>query len=214
MTVCGPRWRWWRHRQNRSVCAPTTSMPWASLQRNLQRRSKNSCLISRSHMRLTLYDRLLVWSKTSALPSNILVQINGVNHTKTLVFSFRIADSWPMNFDDSNARNDWCWKHDYDLPELVQTMLNFIGSDSRIAQANWVCSWTLKICIFHKDLVTQKRELWSVNSHIPFLFCVICIFLLTSTDYMYNCKLYKEVRSLFKSRWKTVRVAQVFWKLN
>lgn len=47
-----------------------------------------------------------------------------------------IADSWPMNFDDSNARNDWGWKHDYDLPELVQTMLNFIGSDSRIAQVN------------------------------------------------------------------------------
>lgn len=52
-----------------------------------------------------------------------------------LVFVY-IADSWPMNFDDSNARNDWGWKHDYDLPELVQTMLNFIGSDSRIAQAN------------------------------------------------------------------------------
>uniref|UniRef100_A0AAY5L2S9 L-threonine 3-dehydrogenase, mitochondrial n=1 Tax=Esox lucius TaxID=8010 RepID=A0AAY5L2S9_ESOLU len=47
-----------------------------------------------------------------------------------------IADSWPMNFDDSNARNDWGWKHDYDLPELVQTMLNYIGADSRIAQAN------------------------------------------------------------------------------
>ncbi|KAM9421509.1 L-threonine dehydrogenase isoform 1-T2 [Salvelinus alpinus] len=47
-----------------------------------------------------------------------------------------IADSWPMNFDDSNARNDWGWKHDYDLPELVQTMLNYIGSDSRIAHAN------------------------------------------------------------------------------
>ncbi|RXN02359.1 L-threonine 3- mitochondrial [Labeo rohita] len=47
-----------------------------------------------------------------------------------------IADSWPMNFDDSNARTDWGWKHDYDLPELVQTMLNFIGSDTRVAQAN------------------------------------------------------------------------------
>ncbi|CAB1342512.1 unnamed protein product [Coregonus sp. 'balchen'] len=47
-----------------------------------------------------------------------------------------IADSWPMNFEDSNARNDWGWKHDYDLPELVQTMLNYIGSDSRVAQAN------------------------------------------------------------------------------
>ncbi|XP_041109279.1 L-threonine 3-dehydrogenase, mitochondrial-like [Polyodon spathula] len=47
-----------------------------------------------------------------------------------------IADSWPMNFDDSNARNDWGWKHDYDLPELVTTMLNFIGSDSRLAHTN------------------------------------------------------------------------------
>ncbi|EPY77495.1 L-threonine 3-dehydrogenase, mitochondrial precursor [Camelus ferus] len=47
-----------------------------------------------------------------------------------------IADSWPMNFDDSNARKDWGWKHDFDLPELVTTMLNFHGSESRIAQAN------------------------------------------------------------------------------
>ncbi|XP_066134971.1 L-threonine 3-dehydrogenase, mitochondrial [Saccopteryx bilineata] len=47
-----------------------------------------------------------------------------------------IADSWPMNFDDSNARKDWGWKHDFDLAELVTTMLNFRGSDSRVARAN------------------------------------------------------------------------------
>ncbi|XP_054431900.1 L-threonine 3-dehydrogenase, mitochondrial-like [Pteronotus mesoamericanus] len=47
-----------------------------------------------------------------------------------------IADSWPLNFDDSNARKDWGWKHDFDLPELVTTMLNFHGSVSRVAQAN------------------------------------------------------------------------------
>ncbi|RLV94664.1 hypothetical protein DV515_00013063 [Chloebia gouldiae] len=47
-----------------------------------------------------------------------------------------IADSWPMKFDDSNARRDWGWKHDYDLPELVTTMFSYLGSDSRIAQAN------------------------------------------------------------------------------
>uniref|UniRef100_A0A452G5J5 L-threonine 3-dehydrogenase, mitochondrial n=1 Tax=Capra hircus TaxID=9925 RepID=A0A452G5J5_CAPHI len=47
-----------------------------------------------------------------------------------------IADSWPMNFDDSNARKDWGWKHDFDLPELVTTMLNLHGSESRVAQAN------------------------------------------------------------------------------
>ncbi|XDV42722.1 hypothetical protein PO909_011339 [Leuciscus waleckii] len=47
-----------------------------------------------------------------------------------------IADSWPEIFDDTNARSDWGWKHDYGLPELVQAMLNFTGSDSRMSQAN------------------------------------------------------------------------------
>ncbi|XP_077009076.1 L-threonine 3-dehydrogenase, mitochondrial [Tamandua tetradactyla] len=47
-----------------------------------------------------------------------------------------IADSWPMNFDDSNARKDWGWKHDFDLPELVTTMMNSHGSEARVAQAN------------------------------------------------------------------------------
>lgn len=47
-----------------------------------------------------------------------------------------IADSWPMDFDDSNARKDWGWKHDYDLPELVQTMLNYFGAETRMARAN------------------------------------------------------------------------------
>ncbi|XP_060044399.1 L-threonine 3-dehydrogenase, mitochondrial-like, partial [Erinaceus europaeus] len=47
-----------------------------------------------------------------------------------------IADSWPMNFDDSNARKDWGWKHDFDLPNLVTTMLNFPGFHTRVARAN------------------------------------------------------------------------------
>ncbi|KAK2843523.1 hypothetical protein Q7C36_011738 [Tachysurus vachellii] len=47
-----------------------------------------------------------------------------------------IADSWPMNFDDSNARKDWGWKHEYELPELVQTMLNFICTNSRLTHSN------------------------------------------------------------------------------
>ncbi|XP_068931763.1 L-threonine 3-dehydrogenase, mitochondrial-like [Petaurus breviceps papuanus] len=46
-----------------------------------------------------------------------------------------IADSWPMNFDDSNARKDWGWKHYYDLPELVTVMFSFHTSESRAAHA-------------------------------------------------------------------------------
>lgn len=52
------------------------------------------------------------------------------------VFLIFPADSWPMNFNDSNARKDWGWKHDYDLPELVQTMLNFFASERHMAQIN------------------------------------------------------------------------------
>uniref|UniRef100_A0A8C2FIW7 Uncharacterized protein n=1 Tax=Cyprinus carpio TaxID=7962 RepID=A0A8C2FIW7_CYPCA len=39
-----------------------------------------------------------------------------------------IADSWPMVLDNSSACSDWGWKHNYGLPELVQTMLNFTAS--------------------------------------------------------------------------------------
>ncbi len=33
-----------------------------------------------------------------------------------------IADSWPMVFDDSNARKDWNWNPKYDLAGLVKKM--------------------------------------------------------------------------------------------
>ncbi|ESO11679.1 hypothetical protein HELRODRAFT_108931 [Helobdella robusta] len=38
-----------------------------------------------------------------------------------------IADSWPMEFDDSGARKDWGWKHHYDLEELVKVMLKYLA---------------------------------------------------------------------------------------
>ncbi|XP_075868508.1 L-threonine 3-dehydrogenase, mitochondrial-like [Nelusetta ayraudi] len=41
-----------------------------------------------------------------------------------------IADGWPMALEDSAARRDWGWRHDFDLPELVHVML------TRIAIAN------------------------------------------------------------------------------
>lgn len=34
-----------------------------------------------------------------------------------------IADSWPQSIDDSVARNDWGWKHEYDLEKLTADML-------------------------------------------------------------------------------------------
>lgn len=36
----------------------------------------------------------------------------------------KIADSWPMVFDDNNARNDWNWNPKYNLEKLVKKMFD------------------------------------------------------------------------------------------
>ncbi len=38
-------------------------------------------------------------------------------------FRQQIAESWPSSIDDSAARTDWDWQHDYDLKKMVDTMI-------------------------------------------------------------------------------------------
>ncbi len=35
-----------------------------------------------------------------------------------------IADSWPQSIDDSVARKDWGWKHEYDISKMTKDMLD------------------------------------------------------------------------------------------
>ncbi len=35
----------------------------------------------------------------------------------------KIADSWPKSIDDSRARKDWGWKHEYDLTKITRLMV-------------------------------------------------------------------------------------------
>ncbi len=49
-------------------------------------------------------------------------------------FRQTIADSWPQSIDDSAARNDWNWKHQYNLPEMVQDMLTNIQKNYNFVQ--------------------------------------------------------------------------------
>jgi len=37
-----------------------------------------------------------------------------------------IADSWPNKMDDSVARSEWNWQHEYNLPEMTVEMLNIL----------------------------------------------------------------------------------------
>jgi nucleoside-diphosphate-sugar epimerase len=39
-------------------------------------------------------------------------------------FRQKIADSWPASIDDSSARADWGWEHQYDLEKMTVKMIN------------------------------------------------------------------------------------------
>jgi len=39
-----------------------------------------------------------------------------------------IANSWPQSIDDGVARNDWGWKHEYDLERMTKDMLDNLKS--------------------------------------------------------------------------------------
>lgn len=41
--------------------------------------------------------------------------------------SFILADSWPQVLEDSNARKDWGWQHEYDLSAMTIAMLEALA---------------------------------------------------------------------------------------
>lgn len=41
-------------------------------------------------------------------------------------FRQAIADSWPSSIDDSRARSDWGWQHEYNLEQMTETMLRHL----------------------------------------------------------------------------------------
>ncbi|DAZ94003.1 TPA: hypothetical protein N0F65_007247 [Lagenidium giganteum] len=49
-------------------------------------------------------------------------------------FRQQIAETWPRSIDDSKAREDWGWQHDYDLDAMVEDML--IKLDAKLKKVN------------------------------------------------------------------------------
>ncbi|PQJ31756.1 NAD-dependent epimerase [Nonlabens arenilitoris] len=64
----------------------------------------------------------------SFTPEEIAIEIKKHLPEFTITYKpdFRqaIADSWPGSIDDSVAREDWSWSHDYDLEKMVEEMLD------------------------------------------------------------------------------------------
>ncbi len=43
-----------------------------------------------------------------------------------------IADSWPNSMDDSAAREEWGWEHEYDLPKMTKDMIDVLTEKLRV----------------------------------------------------------------------------------
>ena len=66
------------------------------------------------------------------LANEIASRVDGFTCDFKPDFRQAIADSWPNSMDDSLARNDWGWRPKYDLPNLVDTMLDGIRDSALI----------------------------------------------------------------------------------
>ena len=42
------------------------------------------------------------------------------------IFKNKIANSWPASIDDARAREDWGWKHEFDLESMTTDMLEHL----------------------------------------------------------------------------------------
>ncbi|WP_338408390.1 L-threonine 3-dehydrogenase [uncultured Flavobacterium sp.] len=46
-------------------------------------------------------------------------------------FRQKIADSWPASIDDSKAREDWNWHHEFNLESMTEDMLKNLGNSQK-----------------------------------------------------------------------------------
>ncbi len=70
------------------------------------------------------------FSAISFTPKELAEEIN--KHISVKVdyspdFRQKIADSWPASIDDSHSKNDWGWKHEFDLKKMTKIMLEKLG---------------------------------------------------------------------------------------
>lgn len=77
-----------------------------------------------SRLRFRIYNVTGMSFSAAELAEEIRKRVPGFRVEYKPDFRQDIADSWPRTIDDSAAREDWGWEPDYDLPRMVEDMLN------------------------------------------------------------------------------------------
>jgi nucleoside-diphosphate-sugar epimerase len=73
------------------------------------------------------YNLAAVSFSAGELAAEIRKHIPGLVVTYSPDSRQKIADSWPMSIDDSEARRDWGWSNEFGLAEMVASMLAKLG---------------------------------------------------------------------------------------
>jgi len=71
----------------------------------------------------TSYNLTAISFSAKELADNVAKHIKGFKCTFTPDSRQKIADSWPSSIDDSKAREDWGWKHEFDLDKISEDMI-------------------------------------------------------------------------------------------
>ncbi len=73
------------------------------------------------------YNLAAISFSAGEIAAEIAKRVPGFSVTYSPDSRQKIADSWPMSIDDSEARRDWGWIHEYDLAKMASDMLAKLG---------------------------------------------------------------------------------------
>ncbi|MBN1585195.1 NAD-dependent epimerase/dehydratase family protein [Candidatus Uhrbacteria bacterium] len=74
----------------------------------------------------TSYNLTAMSFSAEELAKTVADHVSGFSCSYSPDFRQQIADSWPRSIDDSAARKDWGWKHEYDLERMTAEMIKNI----------------------------------------------------------------------------------------
>lgn len=112
-----------RHGAYESFCRPDSKIPFMYMPDAI-RAMLELADAPKENLKRSIYNIAAIHPTAEEVADAVRARVSGVNLT------FRpdparqaILDSWPQVLDDSNARNEWGWNHEYDLERMSDDLI-------------------------------------------------------------------------------------------
>ena len=112
-----------RHGAYESFCSPETKIPFMYMPDAIRAMVELSDAPPEG-LRRSIYNIAAMSPTAEEVAEAVRARVPGVNLTFNPDPARQaILDSWPQVLDDSNARNEWGWKHEYDLDRMSDDLV-------------------------------------------------------------------------------------------